>query len=490
MKGHQPNRFRVGERFKLMRELGSGGMGVVFEAHDRERDVRVALKTLLNLNPASLYRFKREFRALADVTHPNLVSLYELIEDKGQWFFTMELVDGVSFLTYVRGLDASRVPAGDDPTTATGSDLAAPTTAPAGVDTELTQPTLTTSPSTPSSPSSTIFPPAPPDRLLQTLPQLTAALLALHTSGHLHRDIKPSNVMVTNTGRVVVLDFGVITELSADLHRKSVDSFAGTPRYVAPEQLSEHRESVPASDWYSVGVMLFEAITGHRLFNGSAAQVLAAKQHRDPVPPSTLFAAVDPLLEEVCVGLLERDPDQRLTGTQLATMLSHADQPTALVASPISADELIGRKAELEQLTAAFEATRAGKGRSLIISGTSGIGKTALVQQFLAEVSTRTAPWFSPVAATSASRSPTRPSTAWSIPSVSSSSTCPASRPTPSCPSMCARWRRHSPCSIASKPSPRRHAGRPRQSPIPRSYAAAPSPPCVSSLPAWPSNAR
>src|SRR6266550_4886952 len=90
------------ERFKIRRRLGSGGMGVVYEAHDRETDKVLALKALTRTEAADIFRFKREFRALADVSHPNLVSLYEFMSDGRFWFFTMELVRGVTFIEYVR----------------------------------------------------------------------------------------------------------------------------------------------------------------------------------------------------------------------------------------------------------------------------------------------------------------------------------------------------------------------------------------------------
>ncbi|HEY1584505.1 MAG TPA: protein kinase, partial [Polyangia bacterium] len=94
--------FRGTKRFELIRKLGEGGEGLVYEAHDNERDMRVALKTLRELDATSLYRFKKEFRALNDVSHPNIVGLYDLVSERDDWFFTMELVEGVDFVSFVR----------------------------------------------------------------------------------------------------------------------------------------------------------------------------------------------------------------------------------------------------------------------------------------------------------------------------------------------------------------------------------------------------
>lgn len=94
--------FRGTQRFAVKRRIGAGGMGVVYEALDRHENTRVALKTLRHVSGQALYRLKRELRALQNVEHPNLVHLHELVEEAGQWFFTMELIQGVDFLSYVR----------------------------------------------------------------------------------------------------------------------------------------------------------------------------------------------------------------------------------------------------------------------------------------------------------------------------------------------------------------------------------------------------
>src|SRR5437660_1537942 len=167
------------ERYRVVRQIGAGGMGVVYEAHDQERNARVALKTLPRVDPMALYRFKQEFRSLADVVHPNLVALYQLIAVGEQWFFTMEFVNGCNFLEYVRGSSSTISPETNlsvdvNPRQAQGEtqEYSPSTHHPADVD----------RPDAPSSAASSLSP-EQHDRLRAALRQLAAGVCALHEAG-------------------------------------------------------------------------------------------------------------------------------------------------------------------------------------------------------------------------------------------------------------------------------------------------------------------
>jgi predicted Ser/Thr protein kinase len=245
-----PGHFTGTERFELVRLLGEGGFGQVFEAIDHRHGGRVALKVLRRTD--GLYNFKREFRSLAELLHPNLVRLYELVSVDQSWFFTMELIDGVPLLEFAATNEWN---------------------------------------------------------LRDAFGQLAKGLMALHRAGIMHRDVKPSNVLVDHGGRAVLLDFGLAVEVGATLSNE----LAGTPHYMSPEQCGDEVIAEP-SDWYAFGTILYEALAGSLPFQGSVLQVLRAKREVTPVPPSQIRAGVPPDLEKMCMALLRREPDKRPTG--------------------------------------------------------------------------------------------------------------------------------------------------------------------------------
>ncbi len=369
--------FRGTDRFEVRRRVGAGAFGVVYEAFDRERGAPVALKTLTRVEPVALYRFKQEFRALADAVHPNLVALHELFSEGDDWFFTMELLEGVGFLDWVRpGGDPK---ASDTLPVAPGS-MAAALAASGSADVEAA-----------AAPART---PARSERLRPALRQLASGIAALHARGTLHRDIKPSNVLVTPEGRVVLLDFGLATDLGgADEHADR--RIVGTALYMAPEQAAAH-PLTEASDWYAVGAVLYEALTGRAPFVGTVLEVLRQKTTADPPPPGTLVAGVDADLEALCLALLHRNPAARPGGAEVLRRLGAGDGdggPGAPGASSASgAPEslpgegrlpLVGRARHLAALAAAYHRAHEGDATVALVHGPSGMGKTALVRRFL-----------------------------------------------------------------------------------------------------------
>jgi serine/threonine protein kinase len=319
---------RIG-RYVIEHALGAGAMGHVYAAHDERLGRSVAMKLARRADgwdAENLFRLKHEFRSRANLEHENIVRFVELACEDGQWFFTMERVYGDDFLAYVEG---PRRPAG-------------PLEA------------------------------ASEQRLRDALGQLVEGVAALHEAGRIHRDIKPSNVLVTAEGRVVLLDFGLMTGFDAK------EGLHGTPAFMAPEQIAGDKLT-PAADWYAVGGMLFAALTGKLPFEGDAGKVLHRKLTE--AAPADCGSATPDDLRTLCMDLLRREPGERPDLQQIRARLGRATSSRAPVR-----EVFVGRERELESLRDALAKTESGAGAAVVVRGEPGIGKSALVEQLLSGV--------------------------------------------------------------------------------------------------------
>ncbi|MCU0668485.1 MAG: AAA family ATPase [Myxococcota bacterium] len=333
----ESERLVPGQRYELRGVVGRGAMGVVHRAWDRVARREVALKTLRVWDPEDLYRLKKEFRSIADVTHPNLARLHELVSHDDVCFLTMELVHGRDFVGWSRAPGRSA------------------------------------------------------DELREALRQLAQGLDALHAAGLLHRDIKPTNVLVEAGGRVVILDFGLVSTARSSLSRVSRrGTFAGTPGYMAPEQIWGDAIG-PAADWYGVGAVLYECLTGRLPIDPDDLAALGARR-REAVPSARSRCPDAPEdLDALASALLRSDPAQRAGSAEVFAL-----RPAASEAAPFASGgqtlggvgPFVGRDRELAWLRDAYERSRLGKPVVARVSGPSGIGKTALVERFLDEVGT------------------------------------------------------------------------------------------------------
>ncbi len=315
---------RQAERFELRDQIGAGSMGRVYRVFDRLRGGEVALKALRAIGPTALYRFKREFRELCDLCHPNLVAFHELYVVEGEWMFTMELVEGMPFRAWVDRSEA---------------------------------------------------------RLRDALIQLADGLTALHAAGKIHRDVKPSNVLVAADGRVVILDFGLVRDPEGtDVTHEG--RAIGTPAYMSPEQAAD-LPLTPATDWYSVGVMLYEALTARKPYVGSSGEVLLDKQRFDPPPPSATDPDVAADLDVLAMALLARDPAMRPRGEEVLARLGAAPSPwTRRIVDRASPRDLTQTRAtELAQLRDALDASR-DHPVILMLRGKRGAGRSTLLDTF------------------------------------------------------------------------------------------------------------
>ena len=242
---HDPTLYKRGHfigGFEVLRLLGSGGAGAVYEIRDPSTETPIALKVLYKDDPEFLVRFKNEFRSLVNIRHDNLVKLYSLFANDHSCFFTMELIHGGTLVDYARSLVHS------------------PAFSPVYFN----------------------------HRLRPALFQLASGVAALHEAGKLHRDISPSNVLVSQQGRVVILDFGLVLDLDARKIRNSI--VAGKPAYMAPETVVG-TALTKAADWYSVGAVLYECLTGTAPFPNSFLSLLSRGERPGSSSPALVIRA-------------------------------------------------------------------------------------------------------------------------------------------------------------------------------------------------------
>jgi WD40 repeat protein len=251
--------------YEIVSEVGRGGMGVVYKARQVSLNRLVALKMILAGGHAAdedLARFRTEAEAVARLQHPNIVQIYEVGEQNGLPYFSLEFCGGDSLAAQVNG---------------------------------------------------TPLPPHQAARLVQTLAR---AVHAAHERGIVHRDLKPANVLLTSDGTPKITDFGLARKLDDPAGQTASGAIVGTPSYMAPEQAGGQRGQIgPATDVYALGAILYELLTGRPPFKGATPldtvlQVLSD----DPVPPARLQSKVPRDLETICLKCLDKDPHRRYAG--------------------------------------------------------------------------------------------------------------------------------------------------------------------------------
>ena len=318
-------------RYRIMGLLGRGATSLVYRAFDIEKQFTVALKSVRFAEQDGIYRIKQEFKFFLDFYHPNIVMLYDLHVEDNVCFYTMELIEGLDFVTFVRSHDST---------------------------------------------------------LRSCFAQLTDALAAVHEAGRLHRDLKPSNILVESSERTVLLDFGLATEFrSSDSILTQTQLYAGTPAYMAPEQLTGEAAS-EASDLYALGVILYQSLTGRLPYPDRSPVARHEAQKSPPASPRETDSDIPRDLSDLALRLLSFDPRNR---PQLAEVKRFARTPDTQ--NPASgrqwlADRLnqpfLGRDASLKQLENALAKALSGRRVTVHVSGVSGVGKTTLIERFLA----------------------------------------------------------------------------------------------------------
>ena len=314
----------VDGRYRVLHRLGSGGMAEVYCAQDLQLGRKVALKILYRRfaeDSEFVERFRREASSAAGLQHQHVVAVYDRGEYDGTYYIAMEYLEGRSLKTIVQQ-EA----------------------------------------------------PLDPDRAIDLTIQVLRAARFAHRRGIIHRDLKPHNVIVDAEGRAKVTDFGIARAGASDMTQTG--SIMGTAQYLSPEQAQGHAVSA-ASDLYSIGIMLYEMLTGRVPFDGESAVTIALKQVNErPTPPSAYNPAVTPELEEAVMRALEKDPARRYPDADafIAALQAARDGTATAVLAPVPPPPLEPPERGLRLPRGAAGPARAARGRALVAVAAGGAG--------------------------------------------------------------------------------------------------------------------
>ena len=311
----------LGGRYRLVELLGQGGMATIYRARDAQLERDVAVKVLrpeYGADPDFLDRFRHEAQSAASLNHPSVVAVYDYGTDPVGPFIVMELVEGEDLATIVRRSGA-----------------------------------------------------LPPRAAARLVAQAARAISAAHERGFVHRDIKPGNILVTREGRVKVADFGIARALSESALTLPGTTL-GSVHYFSPEQ-ARGELATPASDIYSLGIVLYELLTGRRPWTGDTAAAIATARLTGAVPsPSAAHGGIPPTLEAIDRKALATKPEDRF-----ATAADMADALELFLGEERAADGVRGRAAGAGAAGAAAGGAGAAAGAAGAAAGVAGAGAAA-----------------------------------------------------------------------------------------------------------------
>ncbi|MBM3465752.1 MAG: serine/threonine-protein kinase PknK, partial [Armatimonadetes bacterium] len=325
-------------RFRVHGELGCGGMGVVYRAHDSVLRQVVAIKVLPSHqdSDAAVRRFRREASGLAALSHPNIVAFHEIGEHEGVSYLVMEFVEGDTLRSWMR-----RRP--------------------------------------------------PLDQVVACFHGICVGLSHAHARGIVHRDLKPENVLIAVDGVPKIMDFGLARRLSGESKLTRTGTILGTAAYMAPEQTMSS-EVGPAADLYALGICLYEALVGELPFRADSEVAMLYRHMTDlPPSPSSLRPDLPAPLNALVLRLLEKNPAQRpRSAAEVAEALAGA---AAFPTPPVTAQEerlkLIGRSDDLQRLMQRLAACFDGQGVACLLSAPAGLGRSRLLQELSTHLEAR-----------------------------------------------------------------------------------------------------